>query len=211
MFADLAQKLGNLNPYQQIRVTFWVDKPVGDMTSAAFKQGGKRVPYVRKGHYFHAYFCRNTCSCLQSFLQMVADQGLAISRYGIQYGWKKAVPMLVPDAEKAISPVLNRLGYVKCAGDEVHYTKTDGSRIDEVALTCFRGESYLHLHGPSSPETQAGEWEQLWECFTAPASGEETPRKRAAAESLCSLNPGQGEDSPAGRTRSKMPKFSKMN
>lgn len=210
MFADLAQKLLNLRSPQQMRVTFSVDKPVGDMTTAAFKHGDKRLPCVYGDSYIHAYFCENTGSCLKPFLQMVANKGLIIRQYGVQYGLKKAVPMLVPDAENAVLPVLKQFGYVKRPGDDVLYSRTVGKKNDEVSFICFKGETYLQLHGQSSPEAQALEWKQLLECFPAPSSGEETPR-RLGAKSLCSLNPGQGDDSPAASTRSKRPKMNEVD
>jgi hypothetical protein len=204
MIANLLPKISTLSDCQQMRVTLIVDKMVDSMTSADLKLKGKKVSYLRKTDLFHAYFCQDTSSCLQSFLQMVEDQGLTVHRYGVQYGLKKEVSMLVEDTENAVSDVLKRLGYVKRAGDDVHYSRTKETGTDVVLLTCFKGHTYLHLYGPSSPDAQALEWKELWGCLTAPPSGEETPRKRDAAAALCFLNPGQGNDSPAARTRSRM-------
>ena len=204
MIADLLPKLSNLSLCQQMRVTLIVNKTVDSVTKANLKREGMKLPFVRKTDLLHAYFCQTTIRCLKPFLQMVEDQGLTVRQYGVQYGLKEEVPLLIEDAEKIVSPVLKHLGYVKLAGDDVHYSRTTKTGTDEGLLTCFKGRTFLHLYGPSSPEAQALEWNQLWECLTTTPSGEETPCKRAAAESLCSLNPGKGDDSPAARTRSRM-------
>jgi hypothetical protein len=164
----------------------------------------KTLNIVWSKNVVYAYFSKKNGECLVAFFKWVEDQGWVISNHAIKYGMKKSLGMSVEDVVSAISPVLRDLGYAKDDGAAIYKCNGQGGNL-EVAVTTSNGITYLHMHGGAPPLKQQEQWDQLLACLTPPHSSDElTPRTKAAAVALCSLDNGDG--SPAASTRSKRPK-----